>query len=54
MTDEFDALMANKTWTLCPWPLHQSVIHTKWVYKVKEKEDKIVDHFEGEIGCQRF
>lgn len=36
---EFDALMANGTWSLCPRPLHKPVVRNKWVYKIKRKKD---------------
>jgi hypothetical protein len=32
---EYDALLANGTWTLCPRPRHHNIVHNKWVYKVK-------------------
>jgi hypothetical protein len=39
MQDEFTALQANQTWTLCPRPPHKNIITNKWVYKVKQKAD---------------
>jgi hypothetical protein len=36
MGAEFDALIANGTWSLCPRPAHKNVIRNKWVYKLKQ------------------
>ena len=33
MSYEFDVLMANRTWSLCPRPLNKHVVINKWVYK---------------------
>jgi hypothetical protein len=35
MQQEFDALLSNKTWTLCSRPSHHNVIANKWVFKIK-------------------
>lgn len=36
MQDEFSALHANDSWSLCPRPANKNVIRNKWVYKVKQ------------------
>ncbi|KAJ0112602.1 hypothetical protein Patl1_01271 [Pistacia atlantica] len=43
MQEEYDALIENRTWILCPRPLNHNVIDNKWVYKVKQKSDGQVD-----------
>jgi hypothetical protein len=43
---EYDALLANNTWTLCPLPANHHLIRNKWVYKVKQKVD-------GSIECHK-
>jgi hypothetical protein len=35
MAHEYNALISNGTWTLCPWPLNRHVIRNWWVYKIK-------------------
>ncbi|RVW22302.1 Retrovirus-related Pol polyprotein from transposon RE1 [Vitis vinifera] len=36
MRKEYDALLANETWKLCPRPVDHNVVGNKWVYKVKQ------------------
>ncbi|KAL2251634.1 UNVERIFIED_CONTAM: Retrovirus-related Pol polyprotein from transposon TNT 1-94 [Sesamum indicum] len=40
MHDEIKALKKNKTWVLVPKPENVSVIDCKWVFKVKEEDNK--------------
>jgi hypothetical protein len=54
MCIEFKALLSNKTWTLCPRPSHQHVIHNKWVYKIKRKSDGAVDMFKARLVAKGF
>ena len=51
---EFEALISNKTWTLCPRPSHQHVIHNKWVYKIKRKSDGAVDRLKARLVVKGF
>jgi hypothetical protein len=51
---EFQALISNKTWTLCPRPPHQHVLHNKWVYKIKRKADGAVDRFKARLVAKGF
>jgi hypothetical protein len=39
MQDEFNALQANGTWMLVPWPCHANVITDKWLFKNKMNPD---------------
>jgi hypothetical protein len=34
MGKEFDALMENRTWSLCPRPSNKHIVRNKWVYKI--------------------
>jgi len=54
MATEFDALMANGTWTLCPRPLHNSVIRNKWVYKIKQHADGSIERFKARLVAKGF
>ncbi|XP_059446721.1 uncharacterized mitochondrial protein AtMg00810-like [Corylus avellana] len=50
MQQEYDALISNGTWTLCPRPLHHNVIRNKWVFKIKRKGDGTVERLLGFQG----
>jgi len=54
MSKEFDALMANGTWTLCPHPLHQNAIRNKWVYKIKQHVNGSIERFKARLVAKGF
>jgi hypothetical protein len=54
MREEFNALIANHTWNLCPRPLHKNVISNKWVFKVKQKADGSLDRFKARLVAKGF
>ncbi|KAM2874298.1 hypothetical protein COP2_017588 [Malus domestica] len=54
MQEEFDALKAQGTWKLVPPPSNQSVIGSKWVYKVKKNPDGSVSRFKARLVAQGF
>ena len=39
MTDEYQALLQNDTWTLVPRPAGSHVVSGKWVFRVKYHSD---------------
>ena len=54
MGAEFDTLFANGTWSLCPRPLHKNVIRNKWVFKLKQKYDRIIDRYKAWLVVKGF
>jgi hypothetical protein len=54
MTSEYNALLSNQTWSLCPRPLHHNVVRNKWVYKIKQKADGSVDRFKATLVAKGF
>jgi hypothetical protein len=54
MQQEYEALIKNGTWTLCPKPPHQHLIHNKWVYKIKRKLDSTIDRFKARLVAKGF
>ena len=54
MGAEFDALLANHTWTLCPRPLHKNVIRNKWVYKLKQHSDGSIERYKARLVAKGF
>jgi hypothetical protein len=54
MALEFQALMDNRTWILCPWPPNRTIIKNKWVYKLKQKVDGTIDRFKSRLVAKGF
>ncbi|KAE8692687.1 hypothetical protein F3Y22_tig00110831pilonHSYRG00456 [Hibiscus syriacus] len=57
MTDEYDALIKNKTWDLIPRPPRVNVIHSMWIFTHKIKSDGSFErhkaHLVGDGKTQR-
>jgi len=51
---EFDALLANNTWSLCPRPLHTHIVRNKWVYKLKRHPDGSIDNYKARLVAKGF
>jgi hypothetical protein len=51
---EYNALISNQTWTLCPRPPHHNVVRNKWVFKIKQKPDGSVDRFKARLVAKGF
>jgi len=51
---EFDALMSNGTWSLCPRPLHHNIIQNKWVYRIKRHADGTIERFKARLVAKGF
>lgn len=54
MTDEFNSLMQNNTWTLVEKPVDASVIDNKWVYKIKYKSNGDIDRYKARLVVRGF
>ena len=54
MQHEYNALISNGTWTLCPRPSHHNIIRNKWVYKIKKKADGFVERFKAKLMAKGF
>jgi hypothetical protein len=54
MTTEFQALLHNNTWSLCPRPLHHNVVRNKWVFKVKQNPDGTVERYKARLVAKGF
>jgi hypothetical protein len=54
MGDEFDDLLANKTWSLCHRPSQHNIIRNKWVYKIKQKQDGSIDRYRARLVAKGF
>lgn len=54
MTDEFNSLIQNKTWTLVEKPINASVIDNKWVYKIKYKSNGDIERYKARLVVRGF
>jgi histone deacetylase 1/2 len=54
MTEEFEALKRNQTWTLVPLPQHRSDIGCKWVFRTKENPDGTSNKFKARLVAKGF
>ena len=49
MTSEFQALLKNETWSLCPRPLGKNMVPCKWVFKLKRRPDGSIDRHKARL-----
>lgn len=49
MASEFQALLKNETWSLCPCPTGKNVVPCKWVFKLKRKLDGSIYHHKARL-----
>ena len=54
MADELEALQTNNTWTITTLPPDKSAIGCRWVYKVKHKSDRSIEHFKARLVAKGF
>ncbi|KAK5817376.1 hypothetical protein PVK06_022300 [Gossypium arboreum] len=53
---EFDALLANSTWELCPLPSGRKAIGCKWLFKIKKNPDGSINRRKARLvakGCSQ-
>ena len=46
---EFQALLKNETWTLCPRPPDKNVVPSKWVFKSKRRPDGSIERLKSRL-----
>ena len=54
MTDEFQALLHNQTWSLVPPSSAQRVVQCKWVFRTKLKADGSLDKHKARLVAKGF
>ena len=51
---EFESLTKNKTWELVPPPRGRKAISSKWVFKVKETAECLIDFYKSRLVAKGF
>ena len=54
MTDEFNALLSNHTWTLVPKLSAANVIPNKWIYWIKRRADGTIARYKARLIAKGF
>ena len=54
MKQEYDALMANNTWTLVSLPSNRQPIGCKWVFRAKENADGSLHRYKARLVAKGF
>jgi hypothetical protein len=54
MKQEYDSLIRNGTWSLCKLPKGRKAIKSKWVYKVKTKDNGTIERYKARLVAQGF
>jgi len=49
MKEEYEALMRNETWQLIPRSMEDNIINTKWIFRVKSKDDGTVERYKARL-----
>jgi transposase InsO family protein len=51
---EFESLRKNETWELVPLPRGRKAISSKWVFKVKETVDGLIERYKARLVAKGF
>lgn len=54
MTEEFNALLKNQTWSLVSAIDSQNVVGCKWVFKIKRKSDGSIERYKARLVAKGF
>lgn len=54
MSEEFNALMKNSTWTIVPPTFSQNVIGCKWIFRIKRNPDGSISRYKAHLVAKGF
>lgn len=54
MKEEIQALHENHTWKLVPRPTNSNVVGSKWIFRIKYKEDGMIERYKARLVAQGY
>ena len=54
MSNEFCALLNNKTWSLVPRPPHVNLVGCKWIFRIKQRSDGFIERHKARLVAQGY
>ncbi|CAN1781952.1 Retrovirus-related Pol polyprotein from transposon RE1, partial [Linum perenne] len=54
MTDEYNALMRNNTWSLVSCPTNVNIVGCKWIFRIKRNSDGTIQRHKARLVAQGF
>jgi hypothetical protein len=54
MSEEFNALLHNGTWSLVPYHPSMNVVGSKWIFRIKRKADGSVERYKARLVAKGF
>ena len=54
MVEEYDSIVRNSAWEIVPRPVGKSMVDSKWIYKLKQAVDGIVEKYKARFVARGF
>jgi hypothetical protein len=54
MTEEYQSIMKYDVWEIVPRPKEESMVTSKWVYKIKHAVDGSIDKYKARFVARGF
>jgi len=54
ISEEFDALIKNGTWSLVPAPPNQNIVECKWLFRIKRNSDGSIARYKARLVAKGF
>lgn len=54
ISEEFNALIRNGTWSLVPPPKNKNIVDCKWLFRIKRNPDGTIDRYKARLVAKGF
>ena len=54
MVEEYESIVKNSAWEIVPRPVDKLVVGSRWIYKVKQATDGIVEKYKARFVARGF